>query len=241
MDGGSGNRGNPFVAPQPAPPSVDGEMLLKTKFNCTYARDVMVAPGSPPAPADVCCGTFSRVCSPMSKCYVSPTMDFKCVPKRTPFPPSQVAGVPLDGRVALSWNMPADTGGLVVDQYVVWKVKFVVGQDVVFDPLPPTATNATRFDVLALTNFVPYYFKVRNNKRFFLTLLLTSTFIDICIYNFQGRCGQQPWVRPTVTVICGLDPVDLPSRPAYQWPRPRGQQTCLAALGRPAHRRRAQD
>ena len=57
--------------------------------------------------------------------------------------------------------MPADTGGLVVDQYVVWKVKFVVGKDVVFDPLPPTGTNATRFDVLALANFVPHYFKVR--------------------------------------------------------------------------------
>jgi cysteine-rich repeat protein len=196
MDGGSENRGNPFVAPQPAPPSVDGEMLLKTKFNCTYARDVMVAPGSPPAPADVCCGTFSRVCSPMSKCYVSPSMDYKCIPKRPPFPPTHLVGLPLDGRVALSWNMPADTGGLVVDQYVVWKVKFVVGKDVVFDPLPPTGTNATRFDVLALANFVPHYFKVRiclHVNQFFWTLMSTCIFIDVCVYNFSRSPRSTAW------------------------------------------------
>ena len=91
---------------------------------------------------------------------MSPAMDFKCVPKRPPYPPMLVVGIPLDERVALSWNRPADTGGLRVDRYVVSKVKFVVGQDVVFSPLPPTPTNSTRFNILALTNFVPYYFKV---------------------------------------------------------------------------------
>lgn len=156
----SSESGYPRISRQPAPPPVPGTLLVKTRYNCTLAAQVVVPPGAPPAQADVCCGNQSQVCSPADRCYISSERDFKCVTKRMPYAPSGLEGMPLDQSVKLTWKPPVDTGGLSVSHYIVSKVKFVVGEDVVFEPMPPTASNRTRIDISGLSNFVPYYFQV---------------------------------------------------------------------------------
>ena len=152
--------GFPELVQQPAPPPVAGTLFVKTQYNCTRATDVLRPRGSPAAAADVCCGNRTQMCEPANKCYVSLERQFRCVPLRPPYAPTGVGGLPLDERVRLSWQAPRDTGGLLIDHYIISKVKFVVGQDVVFEPIPPTPTNTTRFDITSLENFVPYYFEV---------------------------------------------------------------------------------
>jgi len=100
------------------------------------------------------------VCSPTDRCYISSERAFECLPQRAPFAPTRLEGVPLDQRVRLTWRAPADTGGRLVRQYIVSKVKFVVGEELIFEQLPPTRNNATQLDITGLSNFVPYYFQV---------------------------------------------------------------------------------
>ena len=74
-----------------------------------------------------------------------------------PGPPINVTGVPGDGQVSVSWDAPADTGGLPIDVYTV--ETFEVGQS---QPVAQTCTTTGDLScvVRGLTNGVTYEFGV---------------------------------------------------------------------------------
>ena len=83
--------------------------------------------------------------------------DVSATPRTVPGPPLNVAAVPGDGRVTLTWDPPASSGGIEITGY-----EFEIdGSGLGWEAIPDDAAEARRYTVTGLTNGQSYTLRVR--------------------------------------------------------------------------------